>query len=218
MRLPDDSHRLTILGATGSGKTVAGIWHLSKRNYRRMPWIIMDFKRDKLIQRLPYEEIGPPYKLPKKPGLYVVRPHMTEDAAMEDLLWRIRYNGNIGLYVDEGYMLPYDGKSDAFNAILTQGRSLNIPTIVLSQRPVWLSRFVLTEASFLQVFWLNDVRDRKTLTGIMPSQVLDRLPRFNSWYYDVSGDEMVALSPVPNEDAIVASFVDPRGKPRFKFF
>lgn len=218
MRLPDDSHRLTILGATGSGKTVAGIWHLSKRNYRRMPWIIMDFKRDKLIQRLPYEEIGPPYKLPKKPGLYVVRPHMTEDAAMEDLLWRIRYSGNIGLYVDEGYMLPYDGKSDAFNAILTQGRSLNIPTIVLSQRPVWLSRFVLTEASFLQVFWLNDIRDRKTLTGIMPSQVLDRLPRFNSWYYDVSGDEMVALSPVPNEDAIVASFIDPRDKPRFKFF
>jgi hypothetical protein len=218
MRLPDDSHRLTILGATGSGKTVAGIWHLSKRNYRRMPWIIMDFKRDKLINRLPYTEIGPPYKLPKKPGLYVVRPHMTEDEAMEDLLWRIRYAGNVGLYVDEGYMLPFDGKSDAFNAILTQGRSLNIPTIVLSQRPVWLSRFVLTEASFLQVFWLNDVRDRKTLTGIMPKEVLDRLPRFNSWYYDVSGDEMVALAPVPNEDQIVASFVGHKEKSRFSFF
>lgn len=217
MRLPDDSHRLTIMGRTGSGKTVAGIWHLSKRNYRRMPWIIFDWKRDGLIAKLPATEIKAPYNLPTKPGLYIVRPDPHQDEEMEALLWRIRWATNIGIYVDEGYMLPDGGKSEAFRAILTQGRSLNIPTIVLSQRPVWLSRFVLSEANFLQVFWMNDIRDRKTLTAIMPDKVLSRLPEYHSFYYDVGGDELVTLAPVPKESEILAGFADLRQKKRFKF-
>lgn len=218
MRLPNDSHRTTIVGKTGSGKTVAGVWHLSKRAYDKMPWIVLDYKRDKLIARLPATEISVTDKVPDKPGIYILRPHITDDDEVEAFLWKMWQRGNVGLYVDEGYMLPYGGKSEALSAILTQGRSLKIPTIILSQRPVWLSRFVISEADFLQVFWLSDIRDRKTLTGVMPPQVLERVGKYHSNYYDVGDDKLVTLSPVPNEDIIVASFKDVREKKKLLWF
>lgn len=206
MRIADASKRTTILGRTGSGKTVAGIWHLSLRNWREMPWVILDYKGDSLIGKLPAKVITD-WKVPTEPGLYILKPlAKVEDDIVEAFLWRMKEQGNVGLYVDEGYMLPYDGKSDALNAILTQGRSLRVPTIILSQRPVWLSRFVITEADFFQVFWLNDQRDRVTLESVIPAGVRERLPEYCSFYFDVGADELLKLRPVPREEEILASF------------
>ena len=53
MDFPDDSHRHAIFGMTGTGKTVFGLWCLSQRSYDKIPWIILDFKRDPVIRRLP---------------------------------------------------------------------------------------------------------------------------------------------------------------------
>lgn len=218
MRIADASKRTTILGRTGSGKTVAGIWHLSQRNWRQMPWVILDYKGDSLIKKLPTKEIKN-WEIPDKPGLYVLRPiAKIDDDLVEHFLWRMKERGNIGLYVDEGYMLPYDGKSDALNAILTQGRSLRVPTIILSQRPVWLSRFVITEADFFQVFWLNDTRDRITLESVIPAGIRERLPEYHSFYYDVGRDELLKLAPVPSENEILATFAENKTRKKFFFF
>ena len=213
MRIADASKRTVILGRTGSGKTVAGVWHLSLRNWREMPWVILDYKGDSLIGKLPAKPITD-WQVPKEPGLYVLRPMAkVDDDLVEYFLWQMKEQGNCGLYVDEGYMLPYDGKSDALNAILTQGRSLRVPTIILSQRPVWLSRFVITEADFFQVFWLNDSRDRVTLEAVIPAGVRERLPEYCSYYYDVGKDDLLKLEPVPMEEEILASFWQGIAKP-----
>ena len=78
IRLPDDSKRLYIIGRTGSGKTVAGVWHLSHRSWRKMPWVIVDYKGDELIARLPATEIRN-WKVPSEPGLYILRPLVGKD-------------------------------------------------------------------------------------------------------------------------------------------
>ena len=167
IRLPDDSHRITIVGRTGSGKTVAGLWHLSKRDFLSMPWVIIDYKTDKNINSIKGAKNLSLKDTPKKPGIYIVHPLPGQDEEITEFLWKIWARENIGLYVDEGYMI---GSNPAFEALLTQGRSKNIPMIVLSQRPAWISRFVFSESDFFQEFHLNDKRDRKTMSSIPSSK------------------------------------------------
>jgi hypothetical protein len=210
MRLPDDSQRLTVVGRTGSGKTQAAVWHLAHRSWDVMPWIVFDFKLDELLNSIPGAVHINTEDLPIDPGIYLVHPHPDDLGAVRAQMRRIWEARNIGVYVDEGYMVcSPTSPNPEFRALLTQGRSLNIPVITLSQRPVWLDRFVYSESDFYQVFTLNDRRDRQTIASYIPEGEADldeRLPDFYSWYYDVGRDELVKLKPVPDQAGILAIF------------
>lgn len=213
MRLPKDSNRLAVLGMTGSGKTVAGLWHLSLRSFNRIPWVIFDFKLDGTIAKIPrLVEIDYNKKPPSKPGLYVVRPSRHSEDEIENFLWKIWEQENIGVFIDEGYMI--NRYSKALRAILTQGRSKRIPVIMLSQRPSWISPFLLSESEYLQLFFMHNPRDIKTMREWVPFN--GNLPReYNSIYFDVAQAKVTYLSPVPNEDHILSRFDDrlPRRRP-----
>ena len=204
MRLPDNSQRLAVMGRTGSGKTQAALWHLSERGFDRMPWVIYNFKRDPLIASMPGFQEMPLDDLPIEPGVYVVNPLPSDSEAVEAQLWAIWERGEIGVYVDEGYMMGRD--NEPFNALLTQGRSKTIPMIILTQRPAWITRFVYSESDFYQVFHLNDRRDRKTVQEFISGDLESRLPEFYSYYYDVGDDSLSVLKPVPSQAAIAATF------------
>ena len=202
MRMPGVQNRLAVVGSTGSGKTVAGLWHLSKADLLDRPWIIFDFKRDSHIALLNAREL-PLNVVPKSPGLYVYRPiPERDDDAVRKLLWGIWAQENIGVFVDEGYMLG--NRNPALNALLTQGRSKNIQMIILSQRPVWMSRFVFSEADYFQIFRLNDRRDYDVIQSMISLDIQRRIPSYHSHYYDVSEDAGCELLPVPKRNAIVA--------------
>lgn len=216
-RLPGNSHHHAILGSNGSGKTRAAVWHLAMRDYNSRPWIIIDFKGDDLIAQLPVTEIDVRDKLPKRAqaGLYVVRPHPNQMDELTDMFIRIWQQENMGVYVDEGYMIQGADANDAYKFILTQGRSKKIPTITLSQRPVWINRFVLSEATFYQAFRLNDRRDRESVNSFMPKEAMQELPPFHSWYYDSGNNALNILKPVPDDSAIVQLFDVPKKRRRW---
>jgi hypothetical protein len=201
IQFPDDTQRLLIVGATGSGKTHAGLWHLSRRNYDIKPWVVYDWKRDPFINSLEGSyELSVNAPAPDYPGLYIVHPTPEDDNdAVEQQMRDIWRAEDIGVFVDEGYMIS--SKNKGFRMLLTQGRSKHIPMIVCSQRPVWMDRFVFTESEFKQVFRLQDDDDIKKMQSTIPHK-LYRLEKRWSWYYDSLEDKLNRLRPVPDQVAI----------------
>ena len=205
MNFPGDTDRLTIVGATGSGKTVAGMYHLSRRPLDRQIWIVYDFKRDDLINEIESaQHVALDSPLPDRPGLYIVHPRPGEEDAVDAHMFAIWERENIGVYVDEGYMIG--SNSAGFRALLTQGRSKHIPMITLSQRPVYMDRFVFSESQFFQVFRLQHNDDVKSAQKFIPHDLSKLLPRYHSYYYDAVDNRLVVLSPVPDRDAILDTF------------
>lgn len=207
-RLPDDSHRITIIGKTGSGKTQGAAWLLSKRSFDKVPWLIFNWKHDDLLDGLPgvKPQVLKPDKLPKEPGLYMLHPVPDrDDEAVEDFLWAVWERGRMGLFIDEGYML--DRMSAPFQAILTQGRSKRLPVITLTQRPSWLTRFAFSEADFVQLYGLTDQRDIKTVRDFMPLPIEKPLPApYWSWWWDNGHNYKAMLQPVPHRNIIMRDF------------
>ncbi len=210
MRFPDDTQRAVIVGTTGSGKTFAGAYHLSRADFVTKPWIIYDFKRDPLLGRI--EDLEGSYTIetkdmPEGPGLYFVHPHPDDGELVQDQLRRVWEQRNIGIYVDEGYMVSTSpNKRSWFRTLLTQGRSLHIPIITLAQRPSWIDRFIFTESEFIQIFRLNWSNDRKKMMEFVPADLNRSLPDFHSYYHDVGRNETVVMRPVPDGDGIVELF------------
>lgn len=203
---PDDTQRLSIIGSTGSGKTNAAMWHLSHRRFDLMPWVIYDFKRDESIEAAPYFREITLEEIPVRPGVYVVHPLPDDYEPVENHMQEIWKRGHMGVYIDEGYMIGRNNR--AFRNLLTQGRSRGIPMIILSQRPVWMDRFVFSESEYFQVFRLQHKMDRKKVQEFFPPEtnLEERLPEFHSRYYDVKANKVTKLYPVPNIDAIYRTF------------
>jgi hypothetical protein len=206
MNFPTDQQRLVLVGATGSGKTQAAMWHLARRDYDERPWIVYDFKYDELIGDIENtQEIGVTSPIPDKAGLYVVHPLPDEDEEkVAEQMKQIWQRENTGVVVDEAYMLG--NRNKPFRALLTQGRSKHIPMIVASQRPVWVDRFVFSEASFYQVFRLQHRKDLMSVQEFIPFDLSRRLPEYHSYYYDVGADQMHVLKAVPDRDVILDMF------------
>jgi hypothetical protein len=206
--LPRYDKRTAIIGSTGSGKTQLAVWLLSSRDFTQRPWVIFDFKGDGLIEdieRLGAQEISVYGNVPTKPGIYIVRPiPERDDKAVQEFLWKIWANGNTGVYVDEGYMLGQ--RNPALNACLTQGRSKHIEMMILSQRPVWMSKFVFSEANFFAVMNLTLEDDRKFVSGYVGGSKINLLPRYHSLWYNADDQRGDILKPVPDRDSLLGRF------------
>jgi hypothetical protein len=201
-RFPGGDARTTVLGATGTGKSTCGLWQLSYQRLDKRPWVLIDFKREIIFDRVgfpPIQQIGLADRIPRKPGLYLVSPRPGQDHLVENFLWRLWQRENCGLYVDEAALMPM---GDAFPAILQQGRSKKIPVIACSQRPVGVARGLFSEANFFCVYRLVDRRDYKVVEGFAPADMATPLPRFAWHWYDVANDTLLAMSAVPSPDKV----------------
>jgi len=221
-RLPRDDQRVAIMGRTGSGKTVFGAWLLAKSNFMKVPRVIVDYKGDALLNSIDrIEEVGF-NTVPKRGGLYIIRPLIHDADAMEAWLWKVWERENIGLYFDEAFMLPNSGhqRRGALQAILTQGRSKTIPVISLVQRPSQISLFVFSEADYYAVFHLNRWQDKKTVQDLaeqLDPKRLEKLKEYHSHWYDVGKDKLFSMLPAPKPE-IVAEQIDTKLKPKRRHY
>ena len=218
VRLPGPADRIVIVGRTGSGKTQAAVFHLSKQDFDARPWIIVDYKGDELINGIERAQFIDYNTVPDEPGIYILRVLPGEEDEISQWFMKVWEHENIGIYIDEGYMV---GQRDKwFNACLTQGRSKRITMIILSQRPLWMSRFAFSEASFIQVFGLTDADDMKTVQRFMKGDakggVGAELKPFHSYYYDVGKNTVRQWGPVPKAAALLATINDRLPKKRHR--
>jgi hypothetical protein len=205
VKLPSNNQRLSVIGATGSGKTNAALWHLSLRNFDRMPWIVYDFKYDDAINAIDgAQHITLSDPIPTQPGIFIVHPLPDQEDAISAHMRLIWQQERTGVYVDEGYMIG--NNNSGFRALLTQGRSKKIPMIVLSQRPVWMDRFVFSESDFFQVFRLQHSKDISKMEEYIPYDLSKRLPEYHSYYYEVGPNKLVVAEPTPDIEAILDTF------------
>lgn len=222
--LPANDQHSYVVGQNGSGKSQFGAWLLSTTDLANSITFVIDYKGEELFESLDRaREIGF-NEMPDKPGLYILRSRPDLDDETDGFLWRLWERGHARLFVDEAYMLP-QGDKGPFQAILTQGRSKRIPVITLSQRPVKVSRFVLSESKHIVAFDLSDRRDRKTLEEVVPEDLFewlppeygDELPPFHARWYSVNTKSRYIMKPVPSADEI-RDAIDAQLEPRHRWF
>lgn len=213
MQLPSTDNRTAVIGSTGSGKTQLAVWLLSTRDWLLRPWIIIDYKRDSLINSIGGTVIDVRGAVPTRPGVYLVQPTPNvDDGALTSFLWKIWAQEYCGVYIDEGYMI--NPRNPALNALLTQGRSKNIEMIVLAQRPVWASKFVFSEANNFAVLNLTVADDRKYIANYLGGNVPALLPKYHALWYNADTQEAVTLKPVPNRAELIRRFAVLQEQPR----
>jgi hypothetical protein len=218
--LPGPGHRTTIIGQSGTGKSVAGAHHLLRyrEEYPSMPWIVFNPKHDALLDSIGAERLKQGEGLPKKKpkGLVFMADPVPEseddDEWVNLLIEQALFHEDVGLYFDEGYSIPRGSKQ--YRRALTQGRSKKCPVITLSQRPAWLDKFAFTEASFVRAFYLADKDDRKRVQGNTQIIITDDLPEFHSHWYEVNRRKRFMFGPGPNEEEIISRFRDTLPKPK----
>ena len=219
LKLPSDQQHILLIGKNGSGKTRAAVWHLAQKDLENEQWFVINHKREEMINSIPGAVFMGMDKVPPKgkAGVYIYTPKPgADDAAVDQILGYVYDTENIGTYIDEGYMIS--PRSSQLNSLYTQGRSKHCPVITLSQRPAYISRLAVSEATFFQVFNLIDRRDRKLIGEFLPCD-LERLmvpiegrPRllkdYHSVYFDTRGNDAIIALPVPDDETILEIFAE----------
>lgn len=206
---PNSKQRISIYGHTGCGKSQQAVHYLSEAAIETMPWVVIDYKGDELINQIPYAQDIGFNDTPTKPGVYILHPHPGQDDQVENFLWGVYSRERTGIYTDEGFMLPKMPQYKAFSAILVQGRSKHIPMITLTQKPRYVPMHALSEADYHSVFYLSDNKDRQRVqefTGFTAKELDVHLPDYHSLIYRVKDRAKFLLKPVPQADSLLETF------------
>lgn len=207
-QLPRSDSRTTVIGGTGSGKTQFSSWLLSRADIDTRPWLAIDYKRDRIFERLIRENVAPLVGVGHRfrrgdKGLVIMRPTFDQNEQIDDVFRHIWRRGRTGLWIDELYSVP---NGDALNALYYQGRSKGIQIIASCQRPVDVTRFAISEADNFAIFTLRDQDDYRRVRGFVPSTALaENRPRYHCLWYDAARNAQFMLTPAPPaEDTISA--------------
>lgn len=206
--------RALIVGATGSGKSV--MLQEQIRQARYAPVFIFDTKLDDGFDHVGIdgetsEEVATiddfermlKSQRKKWPTYFVIRPVAQELAEPEildnylSLIYEKAHHSYV--MIDEAYQMHESNARAGAGLIslLTRGRSKGISTIVASQRPVWLSRFCLTEAQLFIVYQVRDIKDRLRLGEVIPYPRDLILDKFQFWAYRAGEPEGKIYAKLP---------------------
>ena len=183
---------------------------LSLRRWDHMPWVLLNFKDDALLNEIPgvreLEGLTLPAPRKMRSGLWMARPDVDDFEGTEALMAEMWRRTHMGLYIDEALPLSAP-RHPALRRILTQGRSRKLPVVAGSQRPVDVDRYLFSESEFVSVMDLTDDRESdriREMTGVQLD--MSRLPQYHSYYLDRLRKRLTIVTPVPGYSAILATF------------
>ncbi len=167
------------------------------------------------------EDINSAYEAAQE-ALYdyiVIRPnvHVMNDPVTLDkwLLFHYTHMQGMAAYLDEAYTFHRNSQAGpGLTALMTRGRSKGITTIISSQRPARISRFLITECETHYVMRLRDMRDRQTLDGVSEN-FSKREKLAKHYFYYIGGDDTdnpVLYSPIKLDADMQSGYTDNDGE------
>lgn len=206
--------QVLIVGSKGSGKsTIATTWASTAAWSRSL---IFDPKLDP--NAIPRDRAGAPSaviaygvdaarrQLRRGAGRVVYRPTPADfddlPGAFDELV-RLIYQGGGGRALvlhETADVAPASGSRRFLSALWRQSRSLGVPIVALTQRPVGVDRHAVTEPAHVAIFDVNHPDDRRLLAQLVGFDSARQLPRpsrpfaFLSWS---AGGRLVEHAPYP---------------------
>lgn len=203
---------LVLLGKTGRGKTTFAVDALNRRHDQRDASVIsfVTKKRDETSSVL--LEQGwtklvdwPPTYAQRKRGRMIFWPPYTKASSypgdvrstFREALDEIMDEGNWTLYLDEAsYMVESLKLRTSLDEFFTQSRSNGITLVAGSQRPVWVSRSMVSQHAWVCAFRIGDMEDARRAGEVMGDRdrytpVLTSLGPHQFLLVDTIGDNAV---------------------------
>lgn len=214
----ENGERGLLIGQTGSGKTQNAIFQL--RHAKQWPVIIFDTKIEDEFFGIPegdqsmdlVEGIDQFEAYSKKArkdyaDFILVRPLTNE---LQDFETLDKYSGIVYekfgkcfIYYDEIFNWHNRGSiGNNLLGLLTRGRSKGKTVLMASQRPSWISRFVISESKKFYLHFLSDVRDIKRIAEVVPYyDHYEEPPEFHFYFHHIGKmKEPLLHLPVPKQD------------------
>lgn len=193
-------HGMVIAGQNGAGKSILA----SEIANRWDRVLIYDPKLDP-ASVIPNAAVcyGLKAALAALPGRVVYRPRATEihriSEVFDELVRRVMQLTAHAIVVHElGDLAQSDRDLAPYtSACLRQRRSLRIPMILVTQRPVNIPRLALSESQHAVAFHLVDRQDRARMAEIMGPAVVDQpVPNDHSFWYRGPDLALVRVAPI----------------------
>lgn len=171
-----------LAGMTGSGKTTLARYLLTEH-----PNVIsIDSKHD---NKWPGWRVTKQVNRAFELGRTIFRPDAFYQ--ISEVYYRAFTEGGWHVHCDEGYMIARR-QSSAIGSYptyylkgLQSGRSKKLTIWTMTQRPVYLPLFAISEASHIFVFNLGRKSDRMLIASETGRDELEKLPgRYHFWYYN----------------------------------
>lgn len=182
--------RVLIVGPTGSGKSTLATTWASTGAWRRS--LILDPKLDesalprdaagRLSAVLVYGVDAAARALRAGAGRVVYRPTPADFDDLPDRfdeLVRIVYTGGGGRAIilhETADVAPSSGSRRYLSAAWRQGRSLGIPIVAITQRPVGVDRHALSESAHVAIFRVQHPEDRRLVAQLVGLDAARDLP------------------------------------------
>jgi Cdc6-like AAA superfamily ATPase len=208
----EQAEQLVLLGKTGRGKTTFAVDVLDRRHKQRHASVcsFVTKKRDETSEKLIAKgwnriTTWPPTYAQRKAGKMILWPPYTRASTYPrdvrpvflDALDEIMEEGNWTLYLDEaGYIVESLKLRTSMDELFTQSRSNGITLMAGSQRPVWVSRAMLSQHAWVCAFRIGDTEDAKRAAEVMGDRdryapVLSSLGPHQFLLVDTLGDNAV---------------------------
>jgi Cdc6-like AAA superfamily ATPase len=179
----EQAEQLVLLGKTGRGKTTFATDVLARRHEQRKAKVcsFVTKNRDSTSEDLiaqGWHRITqwPPTYQQREAGKLILWPPYTKAStfpkdvrpAFLDAIDEIMEERNWTLYLDEaGYIVESLKLRTSMDELFTQSRSNGITLMAGSQRPVWVSRAMLSQHAWVCAFRIGDTEDAKRAAEVM---------------------------------------------------